>query len=133
MKHKFNATVRHDSLPGWFGRHGRTFQRPDRLDERAKIQRYRMLPVNQLRHRFHPSGLRSGLLLLRPADAILTAREFPRDRYWPLRAAGQLRQLVSWPVQHLRVAPSDAQAHFPVNLDKLKSCFEEEHAIPDQR
>ncbi len=67
------------------------------------------------------------------ADAILMAREFLRDPYWPLRAAQELRQSVSWPVQYLRAAPKDANARVPVNLDKLKSCFEQQHAIPERR
>ena len=67
------------------------------------------------------------------ADAILMAREFLRDPYWPLRAARELRQSISWPVQYLRAASGDAQARVPVNLEKLKSCFEEQHAIPDKR
>ena len=65
------------------------------------------------------------------ADAILMAREFLRDPYWPLRAARELKQSISWPVQYLRAAPRDAQARVRVNLEKLKSCFEEQHAIPD--
>ena len=64
------------------------------------------------------------------ADAILMAREFLRDPFWPLRAAGELKQPISWPVQYLRAAPRDAQARVPVNLEKLKSCFEEHHGIP---
>src|SRR5215469_4733319 len=67
------------------------------------------------------------------ADAILMAREFLREPYWPLHAAEELRQSVSWPVQYLRAAPNDAHARVPVNLDKLKSCFEEQHAIPERR
>jgi 2,4-dienoyl-CoA reductase-like NADH-dependent reductase (Old Yellow Enzyme family) len=67
------------------------------------------------------------------ADAILMAREFLREPYWPLRAAEELRQSVSWPVQYLRAAPRDAHARVPVNLEKLKSCFEEQHAIPERR
>ena len=65
------------------------------------------------------------------ADAILMAREFLRDPYWTLRAARELKQSISWPVQYLRAAPTDAQARVPVNLEKLKSCFEEQHAIPE--
>jgi hypothetical protein len=61
------------------------------------------------------------------------AREFLRDPYWPLRAARELGQSVSWPVQYLRAAPTGAQARVPVNLEKLKSCFEEQHAIPEGR
>jgi 2,4-dienoyl-CoA reductase-like NADH-dependent reductase (Old Yellow Enzyme family) len=65
------------------------------------------------------------------ADAILMAREFLRDPYWPLRAARELNQSISWPVQYLRAARSGAEARVPVNLEKLKSCFEEQHAIPE--
>ncbi len=39
------------------------------------------------------------------ADAVLIAREFLRDPYWPLRAARELGQSMSWPVQYLRSAP----------------------------
>jgi 2,4-dienoyl-CoA reductase-like NADH-dependent reductase (Old Yellow Enzyme family) len=67
------------------------------------------------------------------ADAVLMAREFLRDPYWPLRAASELRQSVSWPIQYLRAAPRDAHARVPVNLEKLNSCFEEQHAIPERR
>jgi 2,4-dienoyl-CoA reductase-like NADH-dependent reductase (Old Yellow Enzyme family) len=67
------------------------------------------------------------------ADAVLMAREFLRQPYWPLHAAPELRQSVSWPVQYLRAGPRDAHARVPVNLDKLKSCFEHQHAIPDRR
>ena len=67
------------------------------------------------------------------ADAILIAREFLRDPYWPLRAATELGQSISWPVQYLRAAPREAEARVPVNLEKLRSCFEEQHAIPESR
>ena len=66
------------------------------------------------------------------ADAILIAREFLRDPYWPLRAAKELGQSISWSVQYLRAAPRGAQARVPVNLEKLRSCFEEQHAIPER-
>jgi 2,4-dienoyl-CoA reductase-like NADH-dependent reductase (Old Yellow Enzyme family) len=45
------------------------------------------------------------------ADAILMAREFLRDPYWPLHAVRELRQSISWPVQisqgraHRRAVP----------------------------
>jgi 2,4-dienoyl-CoA reductase-like NADH-dependent reductase (Old Yellow Enzyme family) len=65
------------------------------------------------------------------ADVILMAREFLRDPYWPLRAARELSQSITWPVQYLRAARGDAHARVPVNLEKLKSCFEEQHAIPE--
>jgi 2,4-dienoyl-CoA reductase-like NADH-dependent reductase (Old Yellow Enzyme family) len=67
------------------------------------------------------------------ADAIVIAREFLRDPYWPLRAAKELGQSISWPVQYLRAAPPDAEARIPVNLEKLRSCFEEQHAVPESR
>ena len=65
-------------------------------------------------------------------DAILIAREFLRDPYWPLRAAKELGQSISWPVQYLRAAPRDADARVPVNLETLRSCFEEQHAVPER-
>jgi 2,4-dienoyl-CoA reductase-like NADH-dependent reductase (Old Yellow Enzyme family) len=36
------------------------------------------------------------------ADAVLMAREFLRDPYWPLRAARELGAEVEWPAQYLR-------------------------------
>jgi 2,4-dienoyl-CoA reductase-like NADH-dependent reductase (Old Yellow Enzyme family) len=67
------------------------------------------------------------------ADVIIIARELLRDPYWPLRAARELSQSISWPVQYLRAAPKGAQARIPVNLKNLESCFEEQHAIPERR
>jgi 2,4-dienoyl-CoA reductase-like NADH-dependent reductase (Old Yellow Enzyme family) len=64
------------------------------------------------------------------ADAVLLAREMLRDPYWPLRAARELGQPISWPVQYLRAAPEGSQARGPVDLKNLESCFEEQHAIP---
>jgi hypothetical protein len=61
------------------------------------------------------------------------AREFLRDPYRPLRAARELDQPISWPVQYLRAAPKSAQARVPVNLKNLESCFEEQHAVPERR
>ncbi|MDE3136113.1 MAG: NADH:flavin oxidoreductase/NADH oxidase [Acidobacteriota bacterium] len=40
------------------------------------------------------------------ADLVLLAREMLRDPYWPLRAARELGQTASWPVQYLRAAPA---------------------------
>jgi 2,4-dienoyl-CoA reductase-like NADH-dependent reductase (Old Yellow Enzyme family) len=65
------------------------------------------------------------------ADAVIIARELLRDPYWPLRAARELEQAVSWPVQYLRAAPPGAQARVPVDLSNLESCFEEQHAVPE--
>jgi 2,4-dienoyl-CoA reductase-like NADH-dependent reductase (Old Yellow Enzyme family) len=42
------------------------------------------------------------------ADMVLIARELLRDPYWPLRAARDLGQPMSWPAQYLRAAPKDA-------------------------
>jgi len=64
------------------------------------------------------------------ADAVIMAREFLRDPYWPLRAARELGQAMSWPVQYFRVAPEGAPARIPVDLKNLKTCFEEQHAVP---
>jgi 2,4-dienoyl-CoA reductase-like NADH-dependent reductase (Old Yellow Enzyme family) len=64
------------------------------------------------------------------ADAVVIAREMLRDPYWPLRAARELGQAISWPVQYLRAGPEGAQARVSVDLKNLKSCFEEQHAVP---
>jgi 2,4-dienoyl-CoA reductase-like NADH-dependent reductase (Old Yellow Enzyme family) len=66
------------------------------------------------------------------ADAVIMARELLRDPYWALRAARELDQPIAWPVQYLRAAPKGAQARVPVNLKSFESCFEEQHAIPEQ-
>jgi 2,4-dienoyl-CoA reductase-like NADH-dependent reductase (Old Yellow Enzyme family) len=66
------------------------------------------------------------------ADAVIIARELLRDPYWPLRAARELGQAVSWPIQYLRAAPDGAQARVPVNLEQLAACLEEQHAIPQR-
>lgn len=42
------------------------------------------------------------------ADTVLLARELLRDPYWPLRAARELGQPMSWPAQYLRAAPRNA-------------------------
>jgi 2,4-dienoyl-CoA reductase-like NADH-dependent reductase (Old Yellow Enzyme family) len=41
------------------------------------------------------------------------AREFLRDPYWPLRAARELKQKISWPAQYLRAAPPDSTPRKP--------------------
>jgi 2,4-dienoyl-CoA reductase-like NADH-dependent reductase (Old Yellow Enzyme family) len=48
------------------------------------------------------------------ADAVILARELLRDPYWPVRAARELGQTVTWPAQYLRAAPEGAQARVPV-------------------
>ena len=67
------------------------------------------------------------------ADAVIMAREFLRDPYWPLRAARELDQPIAWPVQYLRAAPRGAQARVPVDLKHFESCFEEQHGVPERR
>ena len=64
------------------------------------------------------------------ADAVLIARELLRDPYWPLRAAAELRQAVSWPVQYLRAAPAGAQARVPSDAEDLAASVEEQHGVP---
>jgi 2,4-dienoyl-CoA reductase-like NADH-dependent reductase (Old Yellow Enzyme family) len=64
------------------------------------------------------------------SDAVVIAREMLRDPYWPLRAARELGQAISWPVQYLRAGPEGSQSRVPVNLKNLKSCFDEQHAVP---
>src|ERR1700683_4542660 len=64
------------------------------------------------------------------ADAVVIAREMLRDPYWPLRAARELGQAISWPVQYLRADPEGAQSRVPVDLKNLKSCFDETGGVP---
>jgi len=70
------------------------------------------------------------ILVAGQADAIIIAREFLRDPYWPLRAARELGQPIAWPVQYLRAAPEGSHSRVPIDLQNLESCFEEQHAIP---
>jgi 2,4-dienoyl-CoA reductase-like NADH-dependent reductase (Old Yellow Enzyme family) len=72
------------------------------------------------------------IMVTEQADAVVIAREFLRDPYWPLRAARELGQAISWPVQYLRAAPEGSQARVPVDLKNLESCFEEQHAVPER-
>jgi 2,4-dienoyl-CoA reductase-like NADH-dependent reductase (Old Yellow Enzyme family) len=58
------------------------------------------------------------------ADAVIIARQFLRDPYWPLRAARELGQPTSWPAQYLRAAPEGSQAHVSAYLKNLEWCFE---------
>jgi 2,4-dienoyl-CoA reductase-like NADH-dependent reductase (Old Yellow Enzyme family) len=67
------------------------------------------------------------------ADAVIMAREFLRDPYWPLRAARELEQAIAWPVQYLRAAPKGAQPREPVDLKSFESCFEEQHGVPEEK
>jgi hypothetical protein len=65
------------------------------------------------------------------ADAVIMTHELLRHPYRPMRAARELGQPISWPVQYLRAAPEGSQARVPVDLKNLESCFEEQHAIPE--
>jgi 2,4-dienoyl-CoA reductase-like NADH-dependent reductase (Old Yellow Enzyme family) len=56
------------------------------------------------------------------ADAVFLARELLRDPYWPLRAARELGQPMSWPVQYLRAAPEGSQPRAAVDLKNPESC-----------
>jgi 2,4-dienoyl-CoA reductase-like NADH-dependent reductase (Old Yellow Enzyme family) len=67
------------------------------------------------------------------ADLVLLAREFLRDPYWPLRAARELGQAVSWPAQYLRAAPDGTQAHATVDLERFDRCFAEHHAVTAEK
>ncbi len=48
------------------------------------------------------------------ADAVLIAREFLRDPYFPMRAARELGQEITWPAQYLRAGPHGAKPRRPV-------------------
>ena len=58
-------------------------------------------------------------------DAVIIARELLRDPYWPLRAARELGQTMSWPVQYLRAAPEGTKPRTPIDLKKLEGSIEE--------
>lgn len=47
------------------------------------------------------------------ADAVLIAREMLRDPYFPMRAARELGQEITWPAQYLRAGPHGAKARRP--------------------
>jgi 2,4-dienoyl-CoA reductase-like NADH-dependent reductase (Old Yellow Enzyme family) len=65
------------------------------------------------------------------ADAVIMAREFLRNPYWPLQAARELEQPIAWPVQYLRAGPKGAQPRVPVDLKSFEACFEEQHGVPE--
>ncbi len=52
------------------------------------------------------------------ADAVLIAREFLRDPYWPLHAAQALGQNTTWPVQYLRAAPKGSEPRLAIETKK---------------
>lgn len=66
------------------------------------------------------------------ADAVIMARELLRDPYWPLRAARELNQTITWPAQYLRAGPHGAHARTPADLAHLDEAFEEQHAVPQE-
>ena len=49
------------------------------------------------------------IVLTGQADAVFIARELLRDPYFPLRAARELGQEVTWPAQYLRAGPHGAK------------------------
>jgi 2,4-dienoyl-CoA reductase-like NADH-dependent reductase (Old Yellow Enzyme family) len=52
--------------------------------------------------------LRSG-----QADLVILARELLRNPYWPIRAAQELGQTISWPAQYLRAETPGTPARQP--------------------
>jgi 2,4-dienoyl-CoA reductase-like NADH-dependent reductase (Old Yellow Enzyme family) len=48
------------------------------------------------------------------ADAVLIARELLRDPYFPMRAARELGQAMTWPAQYLRAGPHGAKPRPPI-------------------
>jgi 2,4-dienoyl-CoA reductase-like NADH-dependent reductase (Old Yellow Enzyme family) len=59
--------------------------------------------------------LRSG-----QADVVLLARELLRDPYWPIRAAAELKQPESWPVQYERAARGQVARRGPLQTGTLE-------------
>jgi 2,4-dienoyl-CoA reductase-like NADH-dependent reductase (Old Yellow Enzyme family) len=51
------------------------------------------------------------------ADLVLLAREFLREPYWAIHAAGDLGKTETWPVQYLRAAASGADVRAAVEFD----------------
>lgn len=49
------------------------------------------------------------------ADLVLLAREFLREPYWPLKAAEELLDPLSWPAQYLRAAPQGSKERVSVS------------------
>ena len=61
------------------------------------------------------------ILARNQADLVFMAREFLRDPYWPLHAASQLKQPMSWPAQYLRAAPPDSPVRKPLATETQKA------------
>lgn len=51
------------------------------------------------------------ILMTGQADLIVIARQFLRDPYWPLHAAAELGEEITWPPQYHRAAPQDVVAN----------------------
>jgi 2,4-dienoyl-CoA reductase-like NADH-dependent reductase (Old Yellow Enzyme family) len=62
------------------------------------------------------------------ADLVLIAREMLRHPYWPLRAAKELGQTASWPVQYLRAAPEGSPIRQPAGSADLSEAADTEIA-----
>ena len=62
------------------------------------------------------------------ADLVLMAREMLRHPYWPLRAAKELGQTASWPVQYLRAAPEGSPIRQPAGSADLSEAADTEIA-----
>jgi 2,4-dienoyl-CoA reductase-like NADH-dependent reductase (Old Yellow Enzyme family) len=54
------------------------------------------------------------------ADLVILAREMLRNPYWPLLAAHELKQEISWPAQYLRAADGRAPERNPVKAEEVK-------------
>ena len=54
------------------------------------------------------------VLVAGDADEVDRSPEFLRDPYWSLRAARELEQSISWPVQYLRAAPQGTLPREPI-------------------
>ncbi len=54
------------------------------------------------------------------ADAVIIAREFLRDPYWPLRAARELGQAITWPQQYLRAATDGSKPRTALDSDDIR-------------
>ncbi len=61
------------------------------------------------------------ILARNQADLVFMAREFLRDPYWPLNAAKELNQPMSWPAQYLRAAPADSPARKAFEADSQEA------------
>jgi 2,4-dienoyl-CoA reductase-like NADH-dependent reductase (Old Yellow Enzyme family) len=60
------------------------------------------------------SGQAERIIATGQADAIFIARELLRDPYWPMRAARELGQAMTWPAQYLRAAPAGSSARLSI-------------------